>query len=204
MSSGITASSLLQIETWFSSDAQFHHLYPVAIQQLAQKHWTPLIIAQKASGFLAAEDNARILDIGSGAGKFCLAAAFFKPNAHYYGIEQRKTLIAHAELARKILKFRNVSFIHGNFTGLDFRSYDHFYFYNSFYENLAFTDKIDHSITQSVEMYNYYTRHLYQQLQPARAGTKLVTFNSLGSEVPPGFKLVKEETDILLRFWIKE
>jgi hypothetical protein len=144
------------------------------------------------------------LDIGSGAGKFCLGAAFYKPNAHFYGIEQRKNLVAHAEVARQILKFRNVSFIHGNFTRLDFKNYDHFYFYNSFYENLAFADKIDHSIPQSVALYNYYTRHLYQQLEPASAGTKLVTFNSLGSEVPAGFKLVNEEKNLLLRFWIKE
>ena len=201
---GIVTSPLLQLERWFSSDSQFHHLYPVSVQQLAQKHWTPLNIAQKASRFLAADDNVRILDIGSGAGKFCLAAAFFKPHAFYYGVEQRKSLVAHAEVAREILKIRNVSFIHGNFTQLDFKCYDHFYFYNSFYENLAFADKIDDSFGQSVELYNYYTRFLYKQLEQTPAGTKLVTFNSLGAEVPPGFRLAEEEATTLLRFWVKE
>ena len=39
---------------------------------------------------------------------------------------------------------------HGNFTQLDFKNFDHFYFYNAFYENLAGTDKIDDSIDYSV------------------------------------------------------
>src|SRR6185295_16593683 len=95
----IVASPERDLKKWFSSDSQFHHLYPVSIQQLAQKHWTPLHIARKASRFLVTEDNVRILDIGSGAGKFCLSAAFYKPRAFYYGIEQRKSLVMHAEVA---------------------------------------------------------------------------------------------------------
>ena len=203
MAEMVTPSPLDQ-EKWFRSDSQFHHLYPLSIQQLAKKHWTPLAIAEKASRFLVTENDVRILDIGSGAGKFCLSAAFYKPRAVYYGVEQRKNLIAHAEVARNILKMRNVSFIHGNFTQLDFKMFDHFYFYNSFYENLAFSDKIDNSINHSVELYNYYSRFLLKQLDQTAAGTKLVTFSSLGDEVPRSFRLIEAETESLLRFWIKE
>jgi SAM-dependent methyltransferase len=192
------------LKKWFSSDELFHLLYPFAIRELAQKHWTPLTIARKAAEFLAADNNVRVLDIGSGAGKFCLGASFYKPGSFYYGIEQRKNLVDHAEVARKILNLPNVSFLHGNFTALDFKSYDHFYFYNSFYENLAFTDKIDQSIAYSVERYNYYTGFLKKLLEQTRSGTKLVTFNSLGNEVPAGFKLLDAEPDTLLRFWIKK
>src|SRR4051812_11127922 len=117
--------SPLDLEKWFSSDSQFHHLYPVSIQQLAKKHWTPLAIAEKATRFLVSKDDVKILDIGSGAGKFCLSAAYYKPRALYYGVEQRKDLVAHAEVARDILKMRNVSFIHGNFTQVDFKMFDH-------------------------------------------------------------------------------
>ena len=89
-------------EKWFASDEQFNQLYPLSIQALARRHWTPLSVARKAAGFLAAENNVRILDIGSGVGKFCLAAAYYKPKAFYYGIEQRKSLVSHAEKAREI------------------------------------------------------------------------------------------------------
>jgi len=80
----------INTESWFSSDAHFNHLYPSSIRLLAQRHWTPLVVARKAANFLAAESNVKILDIGSGVGKFCLAAAHYKPKAFYYGIEQRK------------------------------------------------------------------------------------------------------------------
>ena len=58
-------------QNWFGSDAQFNKLYPSSIQMLAQRHWTPLVVARKAAGFLAAESNVSVLDIGSGVEKFC-------------------------------------------------------------------------------------------------------------------------------------
>ena len=136
-------------DEWFDSDRDFDLLYPLHIQTLARRHWTPLPVAKRAAAYLAMEENARILDIGSGAGKFCLAAAHYKPNALFFGIEQRNSLITHAERVKEKLGLENAFFIFGNFTQLDFRQYDHFYFYNSFYENLACTDKIDDSIDYS-------------------------------------------------------
>lgn len=112
----------------FISDEQFDKVYPLPIQELGRRHWTPLYVARKAAQFLAAERNVRILDIGSGVGKFCLAAAHFMPRAWYYGIEQRRSLIYHADKVKELLHLENAFFLHGNFTQLDFREYDHFYF----------------------------------------------------------------------------
>lgn len=190
-------------ENWFRSDEQFNEVYPLSIQTLARRHWTPLGVARKAANFLAAESGVRVLDIGSGVGKFCLAAAYYKPNAYYYGVEQRKTLINHAEAARELFHFENVIFTHGNFTQLDFRNFDHFYFYNAFYENLAGTDKIDESIDYSGELYNYYNRYLYKQLERKPAGTRIATFHSLEDEMPQSYHEVGSEFDGLLKFWIK-
>ncbi|MBS1666404.1 MAG: methyltransferase domain-containing protein [Bacteroidetes bacterium] len=190
-------------ERWFSSDAQFNQLYPASIQLLAQRHWTPLVVARRAAHFLAAEGNVRILDIGSGVGKFCLAAARYEPNASYYGIEQRKHLINHAEAAKQALGYENVFFMNGNFTQIDFRKYDHFYFYNSFYENITGTNKIDDSIDYSPELYNYYNRYLFKQLEQKPAGTRLAAFHSLEDEMPPGYHIVGSEMNELLKFWIK-
>ncbi len=64
---------------WFNSDMEFNTLYPPSIQLLSRNHWTPLSIAMKAACFLAGDGNVRILDIGSGVGKFCLAAAWHTP-----------------------------------------------------------------------------------------------------------------------------
>jgi SAM-dependent methyltransferase len=193
----------INAEKWFTSDEQFNQLYPLPIQLLARKHWTPLGVARKVAKFLAAEDNARVLDIGSGVGKFCLSAAYYKPGAFYYGVEQRKNLATIAEMTRETLNIENVSLLHGNFTQLDFRNYDHFYFYNSFYENLIATEKIDNSIDYSSELYNYYNRYLYRQLAEKPAGTRLATFHSLEDEIPESYHEVASEFDNLLKFWIK-
>ena len=190
-------------EKWFENDDTFHQLYTKKIQLLAKKHWTPIEVARIAAEFLVSEKNEKILDIGSGAGKFCLVAGHYKPNAFFYGVEQRKSLIEVAENAQIKLGLDNVFFIEGNFTQLNFNNDDHFYFYNAFFENIAGTDKIDESIDYSLELYNYYNRYLYKQLETKPAGTKLVTFHSLENEVPRNFTLVDTRMDNLLKCWIK-
>jgi hypothetical protein len=197
------AEKRIKPESWFTSDIKFDQLYPLEVQVLAKRHWTPIAVARKAAHFLNMENNARILDIGSGAGKFCLAAGFYHPKAIYHGVEQRLSLIYNAETARQILQLENVQFIHGNFTTIDFRNYDHFYFYNAFYENLVGTDKIDTSIVYSGELYNYYNRYLYNALEQKPAGTRLATYHSMEDEIPKSYHEVGSEFDNLLKFWIK-
>jgi SAM-dependent methyltransferase len=196
-------ASILDPDTWFNNDDQFHHLYPARIQALATRHWTPLHITWRVARYLAPTDNSRVLDIGSGVGKFCLAAAHCMPSAVFFGVEQRRDLVAHAEFGRKLLGLENARFIHGNFTQLDFKQYDHFYFYNSFYENLAATDKIDDNIEVSTALYNYYNRYLYRKLNEMPTGTRLVTYHSLEEEIPPSYQLVEAQVECLLKFWIK-
>lgn len=190
-------------DPWFSSDARFNALYPEYIQSLARRHWTPINIARMAADFLVVEDGVSILDIGSGVGKFCLSAAYFKPDAFFYGVEQRRNLVQYADSAATVLGLDNVNFIHGNFTQLSLNDFDHFYFYNSFYENLVDTDKIDDSIDYSGELYHYYNRYLYRRLADTPCGTRLCTFHSMEDEIPPGFCEVGGACSGLLKFWIK-
>lgn len=200
-SAAIPAS--LKNDKWFNSDKEFHLLYPSSMQPLAKDHWTSLAVAQKTALFLAAEKNSRILDIGSGVGKFCLGAAYYKPQAFYTGVEQREKLVEFAENARSMVEFQNVVFIHGNFTQLDFKQYDHFYFYNSFYENLTSTHKIDDNIQYSRELYHYYAHYLLKKLEQKPAGTRLATFHSLEDEIPKDFLVVGSDLDNDLKFWVK-
>jgi len=197
-------SSSPALDHWFSSDAQFHKLYPDPIQLLSRNHWTALSVARKAANFLAVEPGARILDIGSGIGKFCLAAAYYRPGALYFGVEQRKDLIEYAENARTSLGLNNVTFMHGNFTEIDFGNYDHFYFYNAFYENVASEEKIDNKIPYSAELYNYYNYYLYKQLEKMPSGTRVATFYGTEDIMPPGYHIGGSEMDDLLKYWVKE
>ena len=135
---------------WFSSDEIFDTLFPTDVQHLSKQHWTPLPIARAAIDFLTPRDNVRILDIGSGIGKLCLAGAHYKPSALFTGVEQRANLVQVARDAQARLQLDNTIFYHDNFTGLDFGEYDHFYFFNSFYENLSSENKIDGAVVMLV------------------------------------------------------
>jgi SAM-dependent methyltransferase len=190
-------------EIFFDSDEQFNRLFPIHIQNLAKSHWTKLEIITKAVEFLAVEHNTKILDIGSGVGKFCLAAAWQSPDVQYFGIEQRRTLYEHALMAQKALAIDNVTFVHGNFTQLDLRDFDHFYFYNSFYENIMDTDKIDESIECSLELFNYYHLFLLKQLEQKKPGTRLCTLCSFENEIPSDYHEVGSDFNDLLKYWIK-
>jgi SAM-dependent methyltransferase len=192
------------VDTWLSSDLQFDYLYPPISRTLSRQHWSPLEAVRKAVEFLVPEPGVRVLDIGSGVGKFCLAGAYYKPEALFFGVEQRKDLVEHALMARKALRLGNVSFIHQNFTTLDLKAFDHFYFYNSFYENLRGTPKIDHDIPFSKTLYNYYNRCLFKMMEQMPAGTRVVTRCSWEDTVPSAYVVVELDIKNMLKYHIKK
>lgn len=188
---------------WFRSDESFNKLFPSFIQQLAIRHWTPLRVTRAVIDFLTPQHNERVLDIGSGIGKFCLAAAYYKPAAFFAGIEQRANLVKMAEEVRAKLALPNAGFLHGDFVNIDFSEYDHFYFFNSFYENLSEVYKIDDNIEFSDDLYNYYTRCLHKKLADMRQGTRVVTFHSLEDEIPFSYHAVESRFNNHLKCWVK-
>lgn len=190
-------------DNWFRSDDAFNSLYPLYIKELAPLHWTPIEVAKKAAAFLAASPGDKILDIGSGPGKFCLSGAYHHPEAFFYGIEQRNDLVYCAAITKEMLGLNNVTFINGNLLHLDFSQFDHFYFFNSFYENLPGTDKIDNKLDYSRHLYNEYNRFLYDQLEKMPAGTRLVTYHNSEEEAPKGYHLAASTNGHLLKYWIK-
>ena len=186
---------------YFRNDVAFNALYTDRMQSLAGRHWTPLHIAKLATGFLG--KRGKVLDIGSGVGTFCLAAGYYAPDMEFVGVEQRAYLVHEATEVRQELGISNVSFLNANFTQLDFRQYDHFYFFNSFFENLDEDGRIDDKIEYSEALYEYYVRYLRNELQQMPRGTKIVTYHSLMAEVPVGYELVDTLESGDLRFWRK-
>ncbi len=190
-------------ETHDLKDNDIDRLYPPHIRKIAHRHWTPVSVTQSAIKFLARDYGAKILDIGSGVGKFCLAAATFQPDCYYYGVEQREHLIEHAERAKYELDLHNVSFIHANMKEIYFDDYDHFYFFNAFYEHLDNAVKIDDHTRLSLELYHDYTSYLFHQLVNLRSGTRLVTYYARKEQVPPVFNLCRSESFGSLKFWMR-
>ena len=201
MSRGNNKSAL---HNWFSSDYHFNHLYPEAIREFADRNWTPLNVVKMAAKYLACSKKSKILDIGSGAGKFCIAAAWFQPQSLFFGVEQKLDMVKHAQKASNFLGIRNATFIHGDVTTTDFGIYDGFYFYNSFYEYAQADDRLNASQQAGAgAMYDYYHQYLMSQADKMPAGTKIASYYSL-DRMPAGFVLEDSLFKGLLKFWLKD
>jgi SAM-dependent methyltransferase len=187
----------------FRNDADFDLLYPEHFQLMSQNHWTPLKVAQKAASFLNVKGK-KVLDIGSGIGKFCLIAGKLNPESSFFGIEQRNELVHCADDAKDYLGLENVHFIHANMTQVNFREFDHFYFYNSFYENIDQHNAIDNNIETSFSLFTYYTLYLRTVLNQMPSGTRVVTYQSEGEVIPSTYKIAEHSFNTLLRLWIRE
>lgn len=185
------------------NDKSFDSFFPMRIQNLSRRHWTPMRVAEKAARFLA-QGTGNVLDIGCGIGKFCLKAAYDHPCTYFYGVDQRPDLIAYAGVAKEHTGLENVHFIHQNVSQLNFDLFDHFYFYNSFYENIDTSFPIDHGVATSVNLYKDYTQYLYRMLECKPSGTRLVTYHSSEHEVPESYEVHDLNYDLSLKMWIKK
>lgn len=183
-------------------DDRFDALFPQPLRDAARTHFTPVKVAMAAAQFLAATPDANILDIGSGAGKFCLIGAACT-NAHFTGVEQRPELhrVA-ADLCRQS-GLTNVQFIQANITEIDFGAYNSFYFYNPFFENILRTDPIDDSVELDKPLFEAYSLYVKEQLEHSLPGTRVATYFSFGMEISETFALQFSAFEGKLKFWEK-
>lgn len=178
--------------------------FPADVCKLSSIHWTPLQVAIASAKYLSDDSpNSAILDIGSGAGKFCILGSLVT-DANFTGVELRKNLF---ELSREIVQkhaIERLTFVHGDVTNLDFSNYSGFYFYNSFAENVFPNGKIDASITLNEDNYYSFTDSVKNKLANCPSQTKLVTYCTSRRIVPNDFTLVKSLVSGKLLFWIKK
>src|SRR4051812_11246359 len=80
------------------TEDDFDVVFPERVRRHSPHFWTPIEVAEAAASFLAPSPLVRVLDIGSGAGKFCIVGAA-RTGAHFSGIEQRPHLVAVARYA---------------------------------------------------------------------------------------------------------
>lgn len=183
-------------------DIDFNAIYPTKISALAKKHWSSVSVSKHASDFLVDRPGTKVLDIGSGAGKFCLIGAT-NTKGHFTGVEQRGELVELSTQLSESYRIHNVKFIHANITSIKFTDYDAFYFYNSFYENVDILNSIDNTVRLDIHLYHQYSMYLVEQLVSLPVGTRLVTFCSPVNIIPRSFKLQDSENSGLLKFWEK-
>jgi hypothetical protein len=184
------------------TDDEFNAIYPTHVRDLSRKHWTPIAVAKTASQFLVVNSGAKVLDIGSGAGKFCLVGAAHT-NGLFTGVEQRLELVTLTTNLATVYNLHNVKCIHANIISVDFSQYDGFYFFNSFQENIDIHDKIDGTVTLDAKLYDSYSIYTIEQLTRARIGIRLATYCTPLDIVPSCFHLVDSLYAERLNLWEK-
>jgi hypothetical protein len=184
-------------------DDEFDKLYPLHIQELSSQHWTSIEVARKAANYLVINPNTKVLDIGSGVGKFCIVGAT-TTSGNFYGVEQRKELV---NISKKIIaenKLPNINIIHSSITDIDFSNYNSFYFFNSFYENLDRERIIDFNIKVSPHRYQECRDYMYLQLLKAPIGTRLATYSGFLNDIPSCYSVQRTYFGHELKLWVKE
>ncbi|HEX7601870.1 MAG TPA: methyltransferase domain-containing protein [Polyangiaceae bacterium] len=186
------------------SDAIFDLVFPRAVRIVSSVFWTPVSVALRAAELLVVDRGTRVLDVGSGAGKFCVVGAL-ATGASFTGIEQRAHLVAIAREAAQRLGAR-ASFVHGRLASDSLQDIDAIYFFNPFAEN-AFPpeDHLDHTVELSLDRALFDVELAERLLTGAKVGTRVVTYHGFGGDMPSTYTLQlteKHRTD-QLDLWVK-
>lgn len=188
-------------ESFSIEDEKFDQLFPPRIRQLSSIFWTPVAVAAEAAQLLVTAPGTRVLDIGSGAGKFCLIAASLT-GGRFTGLEQRAELVTAARQAAATLQISNVEFLHGNLLDVSFAEHNAFYLFNPFEENMH-GHKIDAEIPLSPALFKKYTRHVAAQLGAQPLGTHVVTYMGYADDIPACYECEATRFGDDLKLWIK-
>ncbi len=186
------------------TDFRFDQIYPPVIRRLSGTHWTPVEVCIRAAELLVTDEKSRVLDVGSGCGKFCTVAAL-SSRGQFIGIEQRPHLVEAARKAAEELGASQTSFLQGNMADLDWSFFDSFYLFNPFYENKVPAIRIDETVSHNQDKFKRYVEIVKTNLRVARPGTKVATYHDFGGEMPPGYQRIKKEPvgTSYLEVWVK-
>ncbi len=178
-------------------DSVFDRCLDERMQALSAQHWTPFAVAARAAEWLETARVRTVLDIGSGVGKFCVAAALAS-RCHFTGLEQRLPLIACARsLARSFGVENRTYFIHGALGAARLPNVDAYYLYNPFEENiLGSAQHIDESVALGPGRRARDLALLHALLGRAPGGTYVLTYNGFGGSLPASYRQVRIARDL--------
>jgi SAM-dependent methyltransferase len=184
------------------TDDEFDDIYPYDIQDLSKRHFTPIAIAKMAAEYLVDAPKTRVLDIGSGVGKFCMIGCAHT-KGHFTGVEQRENLHLLSKETATEYELNNVEFIHSNILDIDFTAFDAFYFFNSFFENILKEESIDKEVELNKELFYTYSSYVKKQLAKMPIGTKLATYFAYSEEIPLSYTIISTHLEGKFKLWEK-
>jgi hypothetical protein len=186
------------------SDAYFDTVYRSKLRKASQAHFTPVPVAALACAFLTGGAlQGPVLDIGAGAGKFCLTGAAMYPQHVFHGVEVRARLVGVANKVARRYQLHNAIFAQGNALDWPIADYGAAYLFNPFYEYLFDDDRIDPWLPFDKSEYRIFSEMLAVKLAQMPVGSRLATFYCESSIVPECFVAVEKHVNGKLIFWEK-
>lgn len=189
-------------EKWLASDKSFDAMLPEFARKHSFIHWTPIEIIETALDWLKLDDSSHVLDVGSGAGKFCLVGGM-RSRAKFTGVEMRADLVGVANALKKKMAVTKASFRETDIRTIDFREFSHVYYYNPFCEYIAEFDRIDDRVTYDPDSFRLLEDYVIDQLITMPLGTRVVTYCSETFPFPASYDLQDMLYDGKLALWVK-
>ena len=170
-------------------DILFDRFYPEDIRLVSSLYWSPLAIAVRVARWMVEFELETLVDIGSGAGKLCVAGALAGPG-RYIGLEHRPRLVAAArDLARVFGVEDRVCFLEGALGDSATPVADAYYLYNPFGENnYRPNGQLDADVELSHDRFKRDIARVESLLKSAPIGTCAIVYNGFGGHTPPNYR----------------
>jgi predicted RNA methylase len=185
----------------------FDYYLPQALRRVSTIHWTPLAAAVRAAQWIEELGIRSVVDVGAGAGKFCVIGALAS-GAEFQGIEQRAALVEAARaLAERFGVSARVRVECGLLNLHAVPSADAYYLYNPFGENLLpREEQIDLDVELSARRFQREVRRFEALLQALPRGRYVLTYNGFGGRVPKSYEELRVDDTLpsVLRLWQKQ
>jgi SAM-dependent methyltransferase len=188
------------------ADEEVDLVYPPTLRAASRAYFSPVVVARRAAELLVESPATRVMDVGSGAGKFCLVGAL-TTGASFVGVERRARLVDVAEAAARRLGVNSVRFVVGGIDAIDPAEHDALYFFNPFLENLwPAAEWLDAAVELSPAQFDRDVALALGLLGRARAGMRVATYNGIGVKMPETYRLLAREWHMAayLDLWVKD
>jgi SAM-dependent methyltransferase len=187
-------------------DAAFDRFLAAELREVSAHYWSPLRVVRQAAAWLRDIQVRDVVDVGSGAGKFCVAAALLT-RCRFVGLEKRAALAEAArELAETFGVGDRVTFVTGDLASSRVPAADAYYLFNPFGEYAFHSRRFaDPAATFTPEAQARDVEAATALLSRARPGTFVITLNGIGGPLPGSY----EQLDVArrlpgtLRLWKK-
>jgi len=188
------------------TDETFDRFLPIDLEIASRTYWTPLEVASRVAEWLDELAIDTVMDIGSGAGKFCVAAAI-AGTCHFIGLEQRARLVIAARtLAQTFGVDDRVQFVVGELDAIAAIPVAAYYLFNPFGENhFPAGARLDDDVEISPARYHRDVTLVETLFRNAPFGTYVITYNGFGGELPDSYAQIRVDREMpnVLRMWQK-